>query len=1146
MKGLKKYFSDNSLSMLMIDAETGNIEDANLAAQHFYGYSHEQFCAMNISDLNILHKVEILKKEHPFGHVSMKHAEYKHKLNNGSVKDIKMHLSSIDVDDRRKIITIHEDVTALKLRLSESEIFARIIENAIPYIGVANMNKEVYYFNKSMRKAFAVPDHADLSKYRISDFYTEKGKDNIKNVLANIKKNGFWRGENEMQSLEGNIMQVIQTIVLIEDEFGNPQFTSSTAIDITKEKQKEELLNEIKERLQLYLDNARDAIFVFEYSGNIVDVNNQACKSVGYSKDELLSMSILDLDKEFDLQTAQESWSYTESKKQFTLNGNHQTKDGKLIPVEINFGCFEKYGNKYFLGIVRDISERLKAEEVIRVSEQKYRNLIQNLDVGVVVYGVNAEIQMHNTKAVELLGISEDQLLGKTVYNPEWNVIYEDGTDFPRKAQPVSVAIATKKSVRDVIMGIYHPFSKSRVWLLVTAEPQFDSKCNFENVICTFSNITEKKRLETDKIAQLSKYRMLLQTAQAAIHIVDRNGKLIEWNEAFRKHLGYTEEEMSNLNVWDWDIQFTKEELLKILSQTKEEGESFETIHQLKSGALRVAEVMVHKFYIEHQPYYYSSARDITERKQIEKELVEAKEKAESGSKAKSEFLANMSHEIRTPLNSIIGFSELILKTKVDDTQQQYMSAVYHSATSLLEIINSILDFSKIESNKLEIETKKTDIFELGASAIDAISFQASKKSIEVLLNIELDIPRLIYTDEVRIKQVLINLLSNAVKFTQKGEIELKIESVSRRTKDKVILRFSVRDTGIGINLDNQSKIFEAFTQEDTSITRKFGGTGLGLTISKKLLSLMGSDLKLESIPEEGSTFYFYLTVKAEDGEKMSNSSIINCKNILIVDDNSNNRRILKDMLKIKHIEADEAENGVVALAKLKLGKKYDIILMDYQMPELDGLETIKSIRNELGFSPGILPIILLHSSAEDDEIIKKSTELGVFQRIIKPIKLKQLFDVLSQETNQNQSENVSTKGIENNASDKSLNEYPYKVLIVDDNNFNIMLIETIIGNILPKAIITIAVDGMEAVGYYKTTSPDIIFMDIQMPVMNGYEATRQIRKLNLGKRIPIIALTAATLNNERDKCIEAGMDDYVSKPFVTADILAITEKYLK
>ena len=181
-----------------------------------------------------------------------------------------------------------------------------------------------------------------------------------------------------------------------------------------------------------------------------------------------------------------------------------------------------------------------------------------------------------------------------------------------------------------------------------------------------------------------------------------------------------------------------------------------------------------------------------------------------------------------------------------------------------------------------------------------------------------------------------------------------------------------------------------------------------------------------------------------------------------------------------------------------------------------------------------------------NDEIIKKSTELGVFQRIIKPIKLKQLFDVLSQETNQNQSENVSTKGIENNASDKSLNEYPYKVLIVDDNNFNIMLIETIIGNILPKAIITIAVDGMEAVGYYKTTSPDIIFMDIQMPVMNGYEATRQIRKLNLGKRIPIIALTAATLNNERDKCIEAGMDDYVSKPFVTADILAITEKYLK
>jgi len=1146
MKGFKKYFSDNALSMLMIDAETGNIEDANKAAQNLYGYSHEQFCAMNISDLSILHKEDILKKDESFGHSSIKHTEIKHKLNDGSVKDIKMHISSIDIDDKRKVITIHEDVTALKQRLSESEIFARIIENAIPYIGVANMNKEVYYFNKSMRKAFSVPDNADLSKYHVSDFYTDRGKETMKNVFANISKDGFWRGENEMQSLDGNIMQVIQTIVLIKDEFGNPQFTSSTAIDITKEKQKETLLQEIKETLQLYLDNARDAIFVFDFSGNIIDVNNQACKSVGYLREELLSMRIMDLDKEFNLAGVQSVWSNTEAQTQFTLNGNHQSKDGKLFPVEVNFGCFEKSGEKYFLGIVRDISERLKTAEVISVSEKKYRNLIQNLDVGVLVYGVNAEIQMHNAKAVELLGINEDQLIGKTAYDPDWNVIYEDGTDFPVTAHPVTQAIETRKPVREIIMGVFHPISKNRVWLLVTAEPQFDNKGVFENVICTLSNITEKKRLETDKIAQLSKYRMLLQTAQAAIHIVDSKGKLVEWNEAFRKHLGYTEEEMSNLNVWDWDIQFTKDELLKILSQTKEEGESFETIHKLKSGSLRFAEVMVHKFFIENQPYYYSSARDITERKQIEKELVEAKEKAESGSKAKSEFLANMSHEIRTPLNSIIGFSELILKTKVDDTQQQYMSAVYHSATSLLEIINSILDFSKIESNKLEIETKKTDIFELGASAIDAISFQASKKSLEVLLNIELDIPGIIYTDEVRIKQVLINLLSNAVKFTQKGEIELKIEIVSRLTKDKVILRFSVRDTGIGINLDNQSKIFEAFTQEDTSITRKFGGTGLGLTISKKLLSLMGSDLKLESIPEAGSVFYFDLTVKAEDGEKMNGSRSINYKNILIVDDNSNNRRILKDMLKIKHIDADEAENGVVALAKLKIGKKYDLILMDYQMPELDGLETIKSIRNELGLGPGILPIILLHSSAEDDEIIRKSTALGVFQRIIKPIKLNQLFDELSSDANQNQSENENTKPIENNASKEALNEYPYKVLIVDDNNFNIMLIETIIGNILPNANITIAVDGKEAVDYYKSASPDIIFMDIQMPVMNGYEATRQIRNLNSGKRIPIIALTAATLNNERDKCIEAGMDDYVSKPFVTEDILKITEKYLK
>lgn len=532
--------------------------------------------------------------------------------------------------------------------------------------------------------------------------------------------------------------------------------------------------------------------------------------------------------------------------------------------------------------------------------------------------------------------------------------------------------------------------------------------------------------------------------------------------------------------------------------------------------------------------------RDITKRKKLEIELISAKEKAEAGSKAKSEFLANMSHEIRTPLNSVIGFSDLLMKSPLNDTQQQYISAVYHSANSLLDIINEVLDFSKIEAGKLEIENTKTDIFEIGYNISDVISFQAFKKNLELLLNISVDIPRFIWVDGVRLRQVLVNLLGNAIKFTQQGEVELKVETIQVFSGSKRKIRFSVRDTGIGIKPDNQKKVFEAFSQEDSSVTRKFGGSGLGLAISKRLINLMGGELLLESTPGKGSTFYFDLTLETQEGEAAEWNHLHKFSNILIVDDNANNRLILKGMLELKGIKCEEAENGVIALQKLDSNHKYDVVLMDYHMPVMDGLSAIEQIRKK--YTAKQLPVMLLHSSADDATINEACSKFEVQQRLVKPIKNQHLFESLSKlEYDSNLSEIKENKIIKK----EKLSIDQFKVLVVDDNEFNILLISTIIQDILPNAQILEATNGVQAVDYYKLNQPDIVFMDIQMPEMNGYDAAKSIRNIEKLKRVPIIALTAAAVKEERDRCIGAGMNDYVSKPFVRETIIDIINKWL-
>jgi PAS domain S-box-containing protein len=525
-----------------------------------------------------------------------------------------------------------------------------------------------------------------------------------------------------------------------------------------------------------------------------------------------------------------------------------------------------------------------------------------------------------------------------------------------------------------------------------------------------------------------------------------------------------------------------------------------------------------------------------------------ALQQANAASQAKSEFLANMSHEIRTPLNGVIGFTELLSSTSLKPEQRRYVENANNSAHSLLGIINDILDLSKIEAGKLELEEIKTDIIDLTEQTIDIIKHSTSQKELELLLNIEPGVPRFFVSDPYRLKQVLTNLLGNAIKFTEKGEIELKLEFKGDGIRvDHGNFMFSVRDTGIGISEEQQKKLFQAFSQADSSTTRRFGGTGLGLVITKSLLEKMGSELFLESIPGEGSKFYFSLKRDCEPGEKLPVNTISDIKKVLIIDDNANNRVILSRTLDNWGIFSDTVSNGLDALLMIENQQSYDLIIIDYHMPYLDGVQTTRLIRDKLRLDPGRQPVLIMHCSSDDDKIKRECKELGVRFNLIKPVKQKELWQCLNSLNCSEPAVEEPLPGDRDTKTIKGSMGQPL-ILIAEDVDMNMELARLIVKGILPDALVIEASNGEEAVASYVKYNPDLILMDIQMPVMDGYIATGEIRKYEkqTGRRVPVIALTARALKGEKDICLQAGMDDYIAKPIQRNRIREVLEQYLK
>ncbi|HQQ67600.1 MAG TPA: response regulator [Candidatus Cloacimonadota bacterium] len=544
---------------------------------------------------------------------------------------------------------------------------------------------------------------------------------------------------------------------------------------------------------------------------------------------------------------------------------------------------------------------------------------------------------------------------------------------------------------------------------------------------------------------------------------------------------------------------------------------------------------------------------DITHDMRREMEMKAAKEQAEAASKAKSEFLANMSHEIRTPLNGVIGFSELLYDTPLNYTQKQYMENAISSAHSLLGVINDVLDFSKIEAGKLELDIVETDVLDLVEQAADIVKYSAAKKKIELLLDVETDIPRFVQTDPIRLKQVLVNMLSNAVKFTDSGEVQLKLDC-KVEDEDSARFSFSISDTGIGISKEQQAKLFKAFSQADSTTARRFGGTGLGLVISNLIVEKMGGSIILNSEPGIGSTFSFELLLRYRKSKAIDVQDLEG-KRVLFVDDNEKNRMIMEKTLGHWSMLPMCAEGYKEAMKMLAYDDKYDLIIIDYQMPDVSGDILVDMIRKHYLDKGADRPPIIMYSSADDGIAMSKLKELGLRFRLIKPVKRSELLMRLREALYGQIESDEKSSGVEKliqpqgGTEDTSLAKPPL-VLVAEDNKLNMILICEVLKRIYPGVRIIEAGNGKQALDKYQTEKPDVILMDVQMPEIDGLSASRAIREMEqmdpkLG-HMPIIALTAGVTKGERETCLEAGMDDYLSKPVAQDRLEQMLSSYLR
>ena len=951
---------------------------------------------------------------------------------------------------------------------------------------------------------------------------------------------------------DGSILPIMKSAAFINK--GDQILLLETFVDISEtehvrqalEKAKKELEDQVEVRtayLRGIIDTAFNGIIVIDGRGAIQEFSPAAQKIFGYSKDELLGKSINILMPE-PYRSEHDTYLRHYLETGIAKIIGRQTvvpalrKDGSQFSMEVALDTDIVNGKPIFVAIMSDVTERIKVEEAVAKEQKRLKELLATSPVGVAIT-VDGVVKFSNPSMVQM-GFKTGEKTVNAYVNPR------DRKRFVDQLKNDGVALNFETQLRnengqpiDVLTFAYHHDYEGH-----------------DAILGWNIDITHRKAMENEVRESQARFQRLVEDLGGRFVVFSHkpNGEILFMSEGVSSVFGINREEIQGQR-WQDIINWLPGERKKAKETFKTFLKNDLTSHEVElsyihpDGSRRILFVCEHAVLDADGRLVTVDGimEDITVRKETENILAQAKEAAEEATRAKSDFLANMSHEIRTPMNAIIGLSYLALQGDLNEKQRSYIDKVHLSANSLLGILNDILDFSKIEAGKLSMEHTGFFLEDVFDHIADVVGLKARESGLQLMFDLPCTLPTALVGDPLRLGQVLINLGNNAVKFTPKGEVVICVR-VEKDTKNEVTFRFAVRDTGIGMTKKQQAKLFQKFSQADTSITRKYGGAGLGLAISKSLTEMMGGRIWVESTPDSGTTFFFTACFEKQPPTDQQTCLIKKASplHVLVADDNATARLIFSEMLTGFGFTADltdSSEGAYQLLAQQTNDRRYDLAIVDYAFSNTNGIEIARTMQANANTTHA--PMVILVSAYNDMNLIHKAKDVALIKDVLsKPIMPSTLFDAImlvkrGKVRQESRSMRRRDKIIQTKTKLKTA-----RVLIVEDNDIN----QDVAADLLTNHGIDykIADNGQIALEMLEKYHFDGVLMDCQMPVMDGYTATQKIRKDKRFKELPIIAMTANVMAGDRQKSMAAGMNDHIGKPIRVQELFKAMDKWFK